>query len=119
GAFSGGAARRSHAGAQQPYFAKVVIPRGTGPRRGHDGRARRLGVATTLCLLLPAFLALGAFQVLGGGRSNADTVSYSLFGATEKPNAASVNDAHSVELGVRFSPDVNGFATGVRFYKGP
>ncbi|MGZ5018005.1 MAG: DUF4082 domain-containing protein [Methylobacter sp.] len=34
------------------------------------------------------------------------------------PSTPSVNDPNSVELGVKFSVDLNGFITGVRFYKG-
>jgi hypothetical protein len=34
------------------------------------------------------------------------------------PGTASVNDPNAVELGVKFKLDVNGFITGVRFYKG-
>jgi hypothetical protein len=41
-----------------------------------------------------------------------------LFGA-EAPETASDPDTGSMELGVRFSPKLDGFVTGVRFYKGP
>lgn len=41
----------------------------------------------------------------------------SLFG-TAMPGRASVPDSNSVELGVRFSSDVDGQVTAVRFYKG-
>ena len=41
-----------------------------------------------------------------------------LFG-TETPNVASTSDTDPVEVGVRFTPSVNGTATSVRFYKGP
>ncbi|NMR21432.1 DUF4082 domain-containing protein [Cellulomonas fimi] len=41
----------------------------------------------------------------------------SAFG-TDVPATPSVADASSVELGLRFSTDRDGFATGVRFYKG-
>jgi fibronectin type 3 domain-containing protein len=36
-----------------------------------------------------------------------------------QPATASTGDTKSVELGVKFRPDVSGFVTGVRFYKGP
>jgi hypothetical protein len=35
------------------------------------------------------------------------------------PGRASAGDADGVELGVRFQPDVDGFVTAIRFYKGP
>ncbi len=38
--------------------------------------------------------------------------------ATTTPTLASAADPNPVELGVRFRTDVNGFVTGVRFYKG-
>jgi hypothetical protein len=38
-------------------------------------------------------------------------------GSTMPANAAA-NDSGSVELGVKFRSDVNGFITGIRFYKG-
>ena len=41
-----------------------------------------------------------------------------LFG-TETPNVASTSDTDPVEVGVRFTPSVNGTASSVRFYKGP
>ena len=43
--------------------------------------------------------------------------SCSVFGATVPPIAAS-DDGSAAELGLRFTPTVDGFASGVRFYKG-
>ncbi|WP_298234743.1 DUF4082 domain-containing protein, partial [uncultured Azohydromonas sp.] len=37
---------------------------------------------------------------------------------TATPTNASINDTSAVELGVKFRVDVDGFITGVRFYKG-
>jgi hypothetical protein len=42
----------------------------------------------------------------------------SAWGPSAVPGAAAVNDPSAVELGVKFRTDVNGFITGVRFYKG-
>lgn len=42
----------------------------------------------------------------------------SLFGASATPAVTNSNDPNSVELGVRFTPAINGKVTGVRFYKG-
>ncbi len=41
----------------------------------------------------------------------------SVFGTTT-PGTTAVNDGGAVELGLRFSPQSDGFVTGVRFYKG-
>ncbi|HSC92510.1 MAG TPA: DUF4082 domain-containing protein [Gaiellaceae bacterium] len=43
----------------------------------------------------------------------------SLWTAGAVPGTPSSNDRNAVELGVRFTPQVNGFVTGLRFYKGP
>jgi hypothetical protein len=50
------------------------------------------------------------------------TVTYTVTGSTsvfgsEMPKVADAGDASSVELGLRFTPAVDGFVTGVRFYK--
>ena len=41
----------------------------------------------------------------------------SAFGATV-PKVPAVDDNSAVELGLRFTPDIDGYVTGVRFYKG-
>ncbi|WP_341720441.1 DUF4082 domain-containing protein [Micromonospora sp. FIMYZ51] len=41
-----------------------------------------------------------------------------LFGA-RVPQTAAADDSTSVELGIRFRPQVDGLITGIRFYKGP
>jgi hypothetical protein len=43
----------------------------------------------------------------------------SLYPDSAVPTTATVQDSGSVELGVKFSSDVDGVVTGVRFYKGP
>jgi len=42
-----------------------------------------------------------------------------LFASTSTPTTVTVNDAHPVELGMKFQPDVAGWIAGFRFYKGP
>ena len=69
-----------------------------------------------------------ATDIAGNGMTVARTWSFStaaagscpctLFAGAAPVTAAS-DDAGSVELGVRFSADVDGWVTGVRFYKGP
>lgn len=43
---------------------------------------------------------------------------YSLFAPTVIPNSPNDSDAHPSELGVKFTADVAGSITGIRFYKG-
>ncbi|HJU37932.1 MAG TPA: DUF4082 domain-containing protein, partial [Tahibacter sp.] len=43
----------------------------------------------------------------------------SLWNDTATPATASVNDTNAVELGVKFTSDVAGSVTGIRFFKGP
>jgi hypothetical protein len=128
--FTGGAP--NHPGqknAGDAYFVKVLAPAGALRRRaqGHfhrKGRARTLTIIATAVLLLPAVVASSAFLAFGGGRSHADTRTYSLFSPTDAPatvasdSNASANDWGSVELGMKFSPNVDGYATGVEFFKG-
>jgi hypothetical protein len=42
----------------------------------------------------------------------------SLFSNNTTPTNANWNDAHAIEVGVKFTTDVPGMATGVRFFKG-
>ena len=41
-----------------------------------------------------------------------------LFSPTAQPAVATANDSSAVNLGVQFTPSVNGWITGIRFYKG-
>ena len=50
-------------------------------------------------------------------RSVTVTCPCSVFGA-EVPAIPAMDDSSAVELGLRFTPDISGFITGVRFYKG-
>jgi hypothetical protein len=72
-----------------------------------------------LVLALPAFAVLSAASVHAAGRSKAATAINTLFPINAAPANAAANDAGSVELGVAFSSDVDGYATGLRFFKGP
>ena len=42
----------------------------------------------------------------------------SIWPSTAQPQVASANDPGPVNLGVKFTADVNGWITGIRFYKG-
>jgi len=43
---------------------------------------------------------------------------YSIWDDTATPNIPSQNDPNAIELGVKFRADVDGYITGIRFYKG-
>ncbi len=50
--------------------------------------------------------------------TTSSTAPNTIWSSTATPSVASQNDASAVELGVKFRSDVNGYITGVRFYKG-
>jgi hypothetical protein len=50
---------------------------------------------------------------------NYPVTAQSLFNTADTPAIVTVNDASSVELGVKFQASTNGTITGIRFYKGP
>jgi hypothetical protein len=43
---------------------------------------------------------------------------YSIWAPTTTPANPNINDDNAIEVGLKFRADVNGFITGVRFYKG-
>ncbi len=49
----------------------------------------------------------------------APTCPCSIFGVSDAPAVASDPDISSVNLGVKFRSDINGFIKGIRFFKGP
>ncbi len=49
--------------------------------------------------------------------SGAGACPCTLFSSTQRPGTADSGDPNAVELGMQFSPDANGWITGVRFYK--
>jgi hypothetical protein len=113
----------SRPSSEQPYRAKVLMPgqasaQNRSPRWfPSKKRARGWTALATACLLLPALVVAGAYVGFGGGRSNAAVTTYTLFGPNATPTDTALSDSNSVELGVTFSPDVAGYATGMRFYK--
>ncbi|MEK6686832.1 MAG: Ig-like domain-containing protein, partial [Gemmatimonadota bacterium] len=48
-----------------------------------------------------------------------DQAAYSIWPVSATPSTNSFNDPTAYELGVKFRSDINGYVTGVRFYKGP
>jgi hypothetical protein len=59
--------------------------------------------------------ALGAEAISGDFTF---TTAYSLWTDSTLPATASTTDTNAVTLGVKFTSDVNGYITGLRFYKG-
>jgi len=57
-------------------------------------------------------------NVTGVSFSSFPTCPCSLWTNSTVPGTVSANDPNQVELGVRFTSDVAGFITGIRFYKG-
>jgi hypothetical protein len=65
-----------------------------------------------------ALVANGTWSFTTGAATTPPTCPCDVFGAAAAPGTAAEADANAVELGVRFSADVAGSVTGVRFYKG-
>jgi hypothetical protein len=87
------------------------------PHLPRKGRARTLTIVATIALLLPALVLTGSLLQIGTHNSNASTAVVTAFG-NQQPETASARDYGSVELGLKFKPDVNGYVVGVRFFKG-
>ena len=49
---------------------------------------------------------------------NAPSCPCSIWSASTQPSVASTSDTSAVNLGVQFTPEENGWITGIRFYKG-
>ena len=84
-----------------------------------------LGTAT---IMSRAFDDLGNMEIPAGGQPNFVTITVgppgdpdcpcTLWLDTNIPGTPSSNDANAVELGVKFQSYLDGFITGIRFYKG-
>lgn len=57
-------------------------------------------------------------SVTVGGGGGGQTCPCTIWASSAVPNVASDSDTASVNLGVKFRADVDGFITGIRFYKG-
>jgi Ca2+-binding RTX toxin-like protein len=106
-----------------PVFASVTYNAAT--RTATLEPDVRLDPATTYTVKVTGG-ATGATAV-GGGTMAGDftssftttqTAAFSIWGPSFTPAIASFEDPNSIELGVRFRSDIDGFITGVRFYKG-
>ncbi len=118
---TGGPFHQGRKSSSDAYFIKVQKPAGSGLRaRAHlprKGRARTLTIIATIALLLPAVVFTGSLLQLATHDSNAATTVVSGLGNLQ-PATASAHDYGSVELGLKFKPNVDGWVVGVRFYKG-
>ena len=77
-------------------------------------RARLLVIFTAVTTTA---LAVGLTPVLRPTSAAAATCPCTIWSSTTTPGTLSDSDTSAVELGVKFRADVNGFITGVRFYK--
>lgn len=73
--------------------------------------ARNSRLLLTLAIVLAASLALGQAESFAQASSN------SIWNDTTIPATAGWSDPSAIELGVKFRSDVNGYITGLRFYK--
>jgi len=90
-------------------------------RGSGKGRIRRTTAVATMCGALVAMLIAGGALVTE--QTSAVTaipavVTYGLFTPNATPAVKTSTDPNPVEVGEAFSPKVNGWATGLRFYKG-
>ena len=77
-----------------------------------SGRVAGLSRRRQVVLLFAFVMSL--VSAVGAPRAAADTI----WPSTAVPAVASQSDPNAVSLGVKFRSDVNGFITGIRFYKG-
>ncbi len=82
--------------------------------------ARRLPTAVSAVLaLLLSLVPLAALGAVGASPAGADpSCPCSLWSASTTPTVTAFDDPEAVELGVQFSSTVDGYVTGVRFFKG-
>ncbi|HTN44167.1 MAG TPA: DUF4082 domain-containing protein, partial [Nitrospiria bacterium] len=79
------------------------------------------GVLGTVTLMSRAVDDSGNLEVPSSGVAVnvvPGTIPYSLWTNAAVPQVASAGDTKAVEVGVKFSSDVSGYITGLRFYKG-
>ena len=61
----------------------------------------------------------GNLEVAGPGVTVSISCPCSIWNSSVVPAAASTTDTKAVNLGVKFRPDVDGYVSGVRYYRGP
>lgn len=84
-----------------------------------SGRRRLPAAVTVVLALLLSLVPLVALEAVGASPAGADqTCPCSLWAASTTPTITDFDDAQAVELGVQFSSTVDGYVTGVRFFKG-
>jgi len=60
----------------------------------------------------------GNIETPGAGVAVSVNCPCTMYGANYTPSVTSANDSTALELGVKFTSTVNGWVTGIRFYKG-
>lgn len=85
--------------------------------------------AGTYTILSRAYDDLGNLEVPAMGSANYITVtvttsgagqcSYSIWNTSDTPGTITENDNQAIEVGVKFRSTLNGYITGIRFYKSP
>jgi LPXTG-motif cell wall-anchored protein len=78
----------------------------------------RIGSARRISGIATAALCVAAVSLAAQPAHAAKEPAAGLFAANAVPATAAAADASAVELGVRFTPAVNGKVTGIRFYQG-
>ena len=61
----------------------------------------------------------GNLEQAGAGVSVSISCPCSIWSHSAQPGLASASDTKAVNLGLKFRPDVNGYVTGIRYYRGP
>jgi hypothetical protein len=61
----------------------------------------------------------GNLEVAGAGVTVSISCPCSIWNQSAQPAIASASDTQAVNLGVKFRADVNGYVTGIRYYRGP
>jgi hypothetical protein len=90
-------------------------------RRFASRRQARLRVVMSvavLCALGGGLASTDSLLASGNVTSATAPLATSLLPTAGVPAVTAASDPDSVELGVKFAPDVDGYATGLRFYKG-
>ena len=98
---------------------------GSGTASGHDQLERQ---AASCLQPVPTVLTVTARDAAGNTSSDTLTVTYTppqalcsactIFDPAAVPGAVTILDSSPVNLGVKFRAEIDGYVTGVRFYKG-
>ncbi len=82
-----------------------------------DGSGSRSGFSNEVSKTFPAADLNNDGDGIPDNGSVSDTASYRIWDNTAVPSLLSDSDTSAVELGLKFKSDVDGYITGIRFYK--